>query len=244
MAFLAPFGVVRTWRQQGPRFVLVLTACLAFVSLTWVQRSSLGLDRHFVAAIALYATFAAQGLAVIAEWLAHRIAPHAPSDPLAPGAQAERRRQSLYVARGIAAVLSARLAVRGLCVMLTVWMGFWRDSIERGWPERTALGAYLRTLPVDAPIFCDDATLEILSGVDRRRFDRHWIDDPATWTVIGSAAHTHGVAYVATWRRKLVGHEAAGEIVFRAADAPDDPAAPNVGVAVMRVSPDSDRAAR
>jgi hypothetical protein len=240
VAFIAPFGVVRTWRQQGPRFVLVLTACLAFVSLTWVQRSSLGLDRHFVAAVALYATFAAQGIAVIAESLARRIASRAPSDPIA---QVARRRRSLYVARGVVAVLALG-SLFGLCVMLGVWMGFWRGSIERGWPERTALGAYLRTLPSDAPIFCDDATLEILSGVDRRRFDRHWIDDPTTWTAIGSAAHTHGVAYVATWRRKLVGHEAAGEIVFHATDAPDDPAAPNVGVAVMRVSPDSDRAAR
>ena len=45
---LAAFGVARTVRQQGPRFVLVLAACLGFVSLTWVMRSSLGLDRHFV----------------------------------------------------------------------------------------------------------------------------------------------------------------------------------------------------
>src|ERR1019366_1346123 len=111
-------------------------------------------------------------------------------------------------------------------------------------PERGPLGAYLRTVPNDAPIFCDDATLEILSGLDRRRFDRHWIDDPATWTVIAGAARAHGAAYAATRRRKLVGHEGAGAIVFRAADARDDAAAANAGVAVMRVTPDSDRAAR
>ncbi len=125
--------------------------------------------------------------------------------------------------------------------MLDVWMGFWRASIQRGWPERAALGAYLRTLPEGAGVFCDDATLEILSGLDRHRFDRHWVDDPHTWDLVGAAARDHGVAYVATWRRKMVGHEGAGEVVFRAADFPDEPAA---GVVVMRVLPDGDRVAR
>jgi hypothetical protein len=237
VAVLAVFGVVRTWRQQGARFVLVLAASLAFVSLTWVQRSSLGLDRHFVAAVALYATFGAQGIAFLAEAVAGRVASFG---------RFEASRAKARVATGVAAVLSLG-ALAGLFVMLDVWMGFWRGSIEHGWPERTALGAYLRTLPDDAPIFCDDATLEILSGVDRRRFDRHWTDDPATWTLIGAVARAHGVAYVATWRRKLVGHEAAGELVFHAADASDsarDPVDPVAGVAVLRVSPDSDRAAR
>jgi hypothetical protein len=234
VAVLAPFGVARAWREQGARFVLILAAGLAFVSLTWVQRSSLGLDRHFVAVVPLYATFAAQGIAVIAERLAVGLE--------FVGRRAGRRARP-FVARGIALVFALG-TLAGLFVMLDVWMGFWRGAIERGWPERVALGAYLRTVPNDAPIFCDDATLEILSGLDRRRFDRHWIDDPATWTVIAGAARAHGAAYVATWRRKLVGHEAAGAIVFRAADARDDAAAANAGVAVMRVTPDSDRAAR
>jgi hypothetical protein len=237
VALLAPFGVVRTWREQGPRFVLVLAACLGFVSLTWIQRSSLGLDRHFVAVVPLYATFGAQGVAAIAETLAGWI-----GSVVRGGRFAEGRGRTL-LARGIAAVLSLG-ALAGLAVMLDVWMGFWRGSIERGWPERTALGAFLRTLPNDAPIFCDDATLEILSGVDRHRFDRHWIDDPATWTTIGSVARAHGVAYVATWRRKLIGHEPAGAIVFHATESPRAADVATSGVAVMRVSPDSGSATR
>ncbi len=69
---LAAFGVVRAWRQQGARFVLVLAAVLGFVSLTWANHSSLGLDRHFVAVVPLYATFAAQGVAAIADRLDRR----------------------------------------------------------------------------------------------------------------------------------------------------------------------------
>ena len=56
--------------SKGARFVLVLTACLAFVSFSWVMRSSLGLDRHFVEVVPLYATFAAQGAAAIADGVA------------------------------------------------------------------------------------------------------------------------------------------------------------------------------
>jgi hypothetical protein len=225
---LAVFGVLRTWRDQGGRFVLVLAACLGFVSLTWVNRSSLGLDRHFVAVVPLYATLAAQGIDAI-------------------GDQAQRwlessasERSARIAGRAIVSMLTIGTAGT-LAVMLSVWMTFWRASIAHGWPERVALGAYLRSLPAEPTIFCDDATLEILSGLDRRRFDRHWIDDPQTWNVIGAAAQADGVTYVATWQRKLIGHESAGQVVFHDADNPADESS---GVTVMRVVPDANRAAR
>jgi hypothetical protein len=225
---LAAFGIPRTWREQGARFVLVLAACLGFVSLTWVKRSSLGLDRHFVAIVPLYATLAAQGVRAIAGRLARWVIPRGSA------------RIARITARAIASALSVG-ALGILVTMLGVWMTFWRSAIDHGWPEREALGAQLRSLPPAPTIFCDDATLEILSGLDRRRFDRHWVDDPRTWDLIQTTAQVDGVTYVATWRRKLVGHEAAGAIVFRATDGPDDATS---GVAVMRVPPDASRVAR
>jgi hypothetical protein len=225
---LAAFGVLRTWRDQGARFVLVLAACLGFVSLTWVNRSSLGLDRHFVAVVPLYATLAAQGVAAIGDGAQRRL------ESLASERTARR------AARAIVSMLTIGTA-GALAVMLSVWMTFWRASIDRGWPERVALGAYLRSLPPEPTIFCDDATLEILSGLDRRRFDRHWIDDPHTWDLVARAAQADNVTYVATWQRKLIGHEDAGQVVFHASE---DPAGENSGVTVMRVVPDANRAAR
>jgi hypothetical protein len=67
------------------------------------------------------------------------------------------------------------------------------------------------------------------------------VDDPETWRLVANVARAKGVAYVATWRRKLAGHEQAGEVVFRASDAGQPPGA---GVAVLRVGPDGGRAAR
>lgn len=228
--WLAPFGVHRTVREQGARFVAVFVACLGFVSLTWVMRSSLGLDRHFVAVVALYATFSAQGAAVVADW----------------GARVARRlfgaREGAVVAGRTFAWTLALLSFAGLAVELHVWMGFWRASIVRGWPERAALGAYLRALPGSSTIFCDDATLEMASGLDRLRFDRHWADDPHTWDRVADLARREGPVYIATWRRKLQGHEKAGEVVFRAGFDPSHE--DTTGVAVMRVAPDGGRSER
>ncbi len=210
---LVPFGIVRTVRQQGARFVLVIAACLGFVSLTWVMRSSLGLDRHFVCIVPLYATFAAQGATAIADWVS-------------------RRAKRATVGRTVAGALVVAL-LAGLYVELDVWMGFWRAAIGRSWPDRIALAAFVRDLPGAPTVFCDDATLEMLTGLDRRRFDRHWVDDPHTWDLIQGVAREHGSAYVATWRRKMRGHEAAGEILFAAGADPADPT--GTGVAVMRV---------
>jgi hypothetical protein len=225
---LAVFGVPRTIREQGWRFVIVLAACLGFVSLSWLKRSSLGLDRHFVVVVPLYAVFAAQGAAAVADAIARALGAQAGE------ASAERS------ARIAGAVLSIA-CVAGMCVSLETWMGFWQASIARGWPEREAVGAALRALPPTSTIFCDDATLEILSGVDRRRFDRHWLDDPATWDRVEQAARSDGGAYVATWRRKVIGRDGAGDVVLRTGDSPGDPLS---GLEILRVPPDGGRAAR
>ena len=210
---LVPFGVVRTVRQQGARFVLVLLACLGMVSLSWITRSSLGLDRHFVCVVPLYAVFAAQGAAAVADFVASK----------------GRRPIAGRAVAGVVAVA----CLGGLYVEDEVWMGFWRGSIERHWPDRAPAAAFLAALPGSPTIYCDDATVELLSGLDRRQFDRHWIDDPHTWDLIEVEARDHGPVYVATWRRKLVGHEGIGQIVFTSGVDPADPA--GTGVAVMRV---------
>jgi hypothetical protein len=225
---LAVLGVRRTVREQGVRFVGVLAACLGFISLTWLKRSSLGLDRHFVVVVPLYATFAAQGVAVI-------------SDAVARFARARLGERGGATAGLASAGAVSVVSIGAMFIMLHVWMGFWQASIARGWPERAGLATFLGSLPGASTIFCDDATLELLSDVDRRRFDRHWLDDPQTWTLVDEVARARGGAYVATWRRKLSGHERAGEVVFRAGDSVDDPLA---GVEVMRIGPDGGHAAR
>ena len=123
---LAVFGVVRTVRQQGARFVLVLGACLGFVSLTWITRSSLGLDRHFVCVVPLYAVFSAQGVAVIADALA--------LDPACDGRPRARGAARGGVARG--AARAARRVVGVLARLDPARLA--RAQRPRGVPRRAA----------------------------------------------------------------------------------------------------------
>jgi len=201
---------VRAARRLGAVFFLTYLACLAFLTLSWVMRSSLGLDRHFVVLVAPYATMAAYGI----EEVAARV-----------GALARRK-----LAAPIAASLLGAVALVLGWVRLGEWMRDWRGAIERGWPDRIAVGAYLRTLPPHATIFCDESTVEILSGLDRARFDRHWVDDPTEPERVEQAAAREGVVYVATWMRKLKTLPASGELVYRPPGETSDAA----GLGVLR----------
>ena len=109
----------------------------------------------------------------------------------------------------------------------------WGGALRRGWPDREAVGAYLRGLPPTTTIFCDEGTVEVLSGLDRHRFDRHWVDEPGGAERIEAAADRDGVVYVATWIRKLTALRARGhgEIVFR----PPGETSNDAGLAVMRI---------
>jgi NADH:ubiquinone oxidoreductase subunit 6 (subunit J) len=217
---LAPFGILRAWRRAGPVFVLTYLACLGFLTLSWIMRSSLGLDRHFVSVVPFYATLMAAGAAELGEGAARLLV------RLGAGA-----RLASVARDGSAALLGGAALVAGW-LLLDGWMASWRASIEHGWPERVAVGRFLQTLPPSATIFCDDATVEILSGLDRRRFDRHWVDDPTEPGRVEETAEHDGVAYVATWMRKLKRLDGMGEIVFRTEEGENGEAS----LGVMRVA--------
>ncbi len=211
--WLAPIGIVRTVRKQGALFVLVFAACLGFITLTWITRSSLGLDRHFVVMLPLYAALIANGAVQVGELVAR-----------------------VWKGWGLAIVNAAMsvAVVWSTWSVLDPWMHEWRGAIEHGWPDREAVGVYLRALPRDATIFCDEATVEIISGLDRHRFDRHWVDEPGGADRIAEAGAREGTVYVATWLRKMreLRDRGAGEIVYRPPGVTED----DTGLAVMRVS--------
>jgi hypothetical protein len=196
---------------------LSYVACLAFLTLTWVMKSSLGLDRHFVVMVPFYSVLAAHGAAQIGAWIAASF-----------GKAKERARPWANAALGVAAVATT-------WIILGDWMHNWRGALEHGWPDREAVGAFLRSVPERDTIYCDEATVEILSRIDRHRFDRHWIDAPDGAERIEATADKDGEVYVATWARKLkeLRTHPGVEIVFRPneQDARDDD-----GLAVARVT--------
>ena len=200
---VVPFGFVRTLRREGLAFMGPLSAVLAFITYAWLQRGSLGLARHFVAVVPLYATAAAHGAMVIAEFVERRV-PHV-GKPFA-----------------LASYVSLSVAGVGLTFeQLNVWMDDWSEKQRSIFSDRHAVAAFLRTLPPNATIFCDEPTLEVFSGLSHRRFRRPWLgDDEGTVARVQAVADAEGEVYVTTWSAKLGKLRAAGELVFRPPGSP------------------------
>lgn len=212
---LVPFGFVRTLRREGLAFMGPLSAVLAFVTYAWLQRGSLGLSRHFVAIVPLYATCAAHGAMVIADGV-KRVA-HEPGPAL-----------------GIAVFVALSVASAGLTYeQMSDWMEDWAGKQRAIFTDRLYVGAFLRTLPPNATIYCDEPSLEVFSDLPYKRFRRGWIgDDDATVARLGAVAAAEGEIYVATWSSKLEKLAAAGTLVFR---PPGSPPKLVDGLAVIRL---------
>ncbi|MEM1033023.1 MAG: hypothetical protein AAGN82_21935 [Myxococcota bacterium] len=203
---LVPIGLSRTHRHHFG-LTLVGGAALAFITATWLMRGTLGLDRHFVAVVPLYATAMAWGVVQL-------------------GRLARRAGRRVGVA---VASLAAGASLISVGVGLVVWMGHWRAAIATGFRDRVAVAAYLRRLPPGAPIWCDEATVEVLSELDRTRFVRRPPARGRGLEELLAAARTQEV-YVASWVAGLGPLRPHGTIVFR-----PDGATETTGLAVMVV---------
>jgi hypothetical protein len=221
---LVPFGLVRTLRREGLRFFLVYLALLSFVTLTWLLRSSLGLDRHFVVLVPFYATMIGNGIVAIGAavdgWLKRRA-----SESVHAFAASGASRAAL-VAGLSCAVLGNTWEI------LEVWMRDWRNASLGAWPDRREIAAKIRDL--DGLVFCDEPTVEILSGVDRLRFDRRGLDDAkaAGWIAKAIAGSGGRPVYLATWAVKLPKLRVHGPILARSPGTRGD-----AGFVLMRAEP-------
>jgi hypothetical protein len=163
---LVPFGFVSSLRRDGLRWFALYGAILSFLTLTWLLRSSLGLDRHFVAVVPFYALLAGRG-AVELGGLAERLI-------AAVGSAGEVARARGRNAAAIVVVAFGLLTAGTSADLLHRWMRDWRGASEGAWPDRKRIAATLAQL--DPPkVFCDEATVEILSGLPRERFHRRAI---------------------------------------------------------------------
>jgi 4-amino-4-deoxy-L-arabinose transferase-like glycosyltransferase len=185
---LAPFGAIRTLRREGSRFVFVYLFILAFITWAWLTRSSLGLYRHLTVLVPFYCTLIANGIVAIAR-AAERIA---------------AAHRNARIVRQLVVSVFALGALALTYRMLESWMADWRDKARTYWPDRRAIAAYLRETPPSTRIFCDEPMIEVLSGVDRRRFDRAPIfaDEPTKQRVLDAAARD-GEAWVTSYPSHL-----------------------------------------
>ena len=222
---LAPLGLLRTLRRERLSFAAIYLAILSFITLTWVMRGSLGLDRHFVVLVPFYATLIANGVASSATFAAAVVA------------RVLHRYEHAFLAGGAArAAVVAGLAcaiVLSSYERLTGWMTDWRHASEEVWPDRREVASYLGATRSSAIIFCDEPTTEVLSGVDRRRFDRHDVVDAAEPDRVRAAVARDGEAYVVSAAGRLEGVRSA--MISEAIVEEFRPPGPKDGVRALRI---------
>jgi hypothetical protein len=220
LVLLAPFGLKRTWNVHGPWFFAASLGCLGFITMSWVTRSSLGLDRHFFVIVPFYATLIAHGIEGIVQLV----------NVLVQKATSERP------VRALSGVVFAACAIACASVQAPIaedWMHEWGGAVEYGHPTPYAAAAFLDSNFKNAPaplIFCDESTVELLSHLDRTAFERHQLDDPKTLSAIRRAQETRGAVYVASWMARLKKLRKMGKLIYQTPEATE-----TRGLGVLRI---------
>jgi hypothetical protein len=180
---LALFGLVPMARAMGPAFVAPYGACLAFVSATWMTGGQLGLLRHFVSSVPLFAAAIAFGV----RELARRT-----SDPRVPT---------------VAALLALALEGRHLRDSFR----YERGVVASAWPDRRAVVEAVKALPPGARVVCDEPTVEVLAGLPIEGTKRWWATDPNFEAWVREYAAEGDPVYLAIVRERLRDPNAFGE---------------------------------
>lgn len=156
---LVLLGIGRAWRQSGVWFVAPGLGIVAFLTLSSLSHSQLGLDRHFVSVVPFAAT-----------WLAHGVARAAELVSASSRARWPRALGALFAALGLCVTGDAALRLGSSSAG-------WRELTRTALPEPRAVAEFLRGTPASSWVVCDDASVEVLSGLERSRFIRARLDD-------------------------------------------------------------------
>lgn len=159
-AACALLGVGPTLRREGIWLVAPGAAILAFLTLSSLTRSQLGLDRHFTSVVPFAATWIAHGLARLVAQLASAL------ERL--GAPARSR-------QGAAGLVLLAFAL-SMATRVSDSLGGWLAATRQALREPRAVAQFLRGTPAGAPIVCEDAAVVVLSGLAPERFVRAPLD--------------------------------------------------------------------
>ncbi len=152
IAAAIPFGFKKFYAQNKILFVAGL-GILIFITLSWVTKSNLGLNRHFTSLIPLYAVMAGYGIdAIIGKF--------------------EDSNKT-----GLAEKIVSALLIMTVTIYAVIWLYQYKLNNNKNFEGRFKAAEYLKTLEGSAPIICNDPMIEIFSGLDYRRFDHFFMAD-------------------------------------------------------------------
>jgi hypothetical protein len=198
-AVFAALGVRRSLSKEGIWWVALPGAVLFFLTSSSLTRSQLGLDRHFFAVVPFAATWAAHGLVQVATWLR---------------GSSERR------LTGPSFALMAACVIGSVLLHLETSMRQWREVTRNALPDARAAGQFLRTTPPSSVIVCDEASVEVLSGLDSVRFVRARVGESSR-ARLAELSRSRDV-FVVSRASRIAALDARGSLAFGAVNGPPD----------------------
>jgi 4-amino-4-deoxy-L-arabinose transferase-like glycosyltransferase len=170
---------------------------LTFITLSWMFKSNLGLNRHFVSLIPMYSILTAYGVDMIINKIKKKNENTNPS-------KYKKLKFSILI-----------LVLINCSVYIIMWLSIWNNNYEAEYLEKKTTATYLQSLPGEHTIFCNDAMVEILSKIDYKRFNRTWMENnPGITELIIQKAKEEGYVYVIISEDKWVYIKNFGEIIY------------------------------
>lgn len=189
-AVFAALGLWRALRKEGIFWVALPVAVLSFLTLSSLTRSQLGLDRHFFSVLPFVASWAAHGVVQVACWLGEAYARFGAPAPDRMSKSSTRPRPLRWTRLGPSGLATASFALLSSWVVVSALLRLsssmqqWREVTRTALADARAAAEFLRTTPARSSIVCDEASVEVLSGLDADRFVRARVNEHVLASVL------------------------------------------------------------
>lgn len=199
---LAFFGIKRTLQRQKYMWAFLYSVILLFLIITWINKSTLGLHRHFAVLVPFYSVLLVNGIPYASDLISGI------RTKLRPGKKSDEETKNK-----IKKVLGVLMIISQIVVTL-IWSAGWLSYTSHLFIERYQTIDFIKKLPPKKIIFCDEASIEVLSELDLHIFNRIWLENNEALDMIQAAKKSDKDVYIVTWDRKMKRYFSEGEIVF------------------------------
>ncbi|MFA7361520.1 MAG: hypothetical protein WC139_10835 [Candidatus Kapaibacterium sp.] len=173
---LVPFGLRKFLADNKIAFIASLSI-LTFISISWVMKANLGLNRHFTSLVPFYSLLLAYGFVNVSDYM---------------------KKYKLFSSGKL--LLSVFAAI--ILFYTSMWLYIWHDTNTNNFSEKRDTIEYLKQINSNEPngiILCNDPMIEVLSGIDFKVFNHFWmVENLETKQYIESLKSGTGNIYIIT----------------------------------------------
>jgi hypothetical protein len=181
VVFAVPFGFKEFLRENRILFLSGL-GILLFITLSWVFKSNLGLNRHFTSLIPVYSIMIAYGINSLI---------------LIAGKFIKDRKSGIFLNR-----ILNRKSIMIMTAIIVIfysmmWLNIWKENNNKNFQGRFGAAEFVKSIPGNSIIINNDPMIEVFSKLDYKRFDHFWMSDSTeTLSYIESQLKKHSEIYV------------------------------------------------